>query len=90
MSKTLQEKHPEFYINKIYLDSYQQDINAIKERYEQASKDIFNAFENGSLVINYFGHGNDIYIASEDILSIKQIKQMNNVSSLALFYYSKL
>ncbi len=85
VSNELQKKYDRFRISKIYLDAYQQDLNALQEKYEQASKDIFKAFENGSLVINYFGHGNDIYLASENILSINQVKQMNNPYRLPFF-----
>jgi hypothetical protein len=52
---------------KIFLDSYQQETTAGGERYPKAKEDIQNAFEKGSLVFNYLGHGGEDGLTGERI-----------------------
>jgi Peptidase family C25 len=57
------------YVNtkKIFLDAYQQQTSAGGDRYPKAKEDIQNAFEKGSLVFNYLGHGGEDGLTGERI-----------------------
>ncbi|RZJ65547.1 MAG: type IX secretion system sortase PorU [Flavobacterium sp.] len=54
-------------LEKIYIDSYEQETSSGGARYEKARADIFNAFEKGALVFNYLGHGNEDGLSAERI-----------------------
>ncbi len=54
-------------IQKVLLDSYVQVASAGGYRYPAARTDIFNAFQKGSLVFNYLGHGGEEGLAQEAI-----------------------
>jgi len=57
------------YINykKVLLDSYQQQTTSGGARYPKARTDIRNAFEKGSLVFNYIGHGGETGLTQERV-----------------------
>lgn len=76
---------PFFNINKIYTDSYQQETSAGGSRYPKAKADFLQAINNGALVVNYLGHGGEYGLASERLLEMYDIDELNNGSRLPLF-----
>lgn len=76
---------PDFNINKILLDSYQQVSTAGGPKYPDAENDIKDAFEQGSLVINYFGHGNEDGLAREFVITQSLVRNLRNPNTLPLF-----
>jgi hypothetical protein len=75
---------PEYNINKILLDSYPQIRNAGGDRYPDAVADITNAIEQGSLVVNYFGHGNEDALAREFVITQASARALRHPSRLPL------
>ncbi|MDP5101838.1 MAG: type IX secretion system sortase PorU, partial [Nonlabens sp.] len=76
---------PDFNVNKILLDSYEQVSGASGERYPDAVNDIRNAFEQGALVINYYGHGNEDGLAQEFVITQSLVRSLRNPTTLPLF-----
>lgn len=76
---------PDYNVNKILLDSYEQVSGASGERYPDAVNDIRNAFEQGSLVINYYGHGNEDGLAQEFVVTQSLVRSLRNPDTLPLF-----
>jgi hypothetical protein len=76
---------PDYNINKILLDSYQQFSTAGGPKYPDAVNDIRDAFEQGSLVINYFGHGNEDGLAREFVITQSLVENLRNPNTLPLF-----
>jgi hypothetical protein len=76
---------PDYNINKILLDSYQQFSTAGGPKYPDAVNDIRDAFEQGSLVINYFGHGNEDGLAREFVITQSLVQNLRNSNTLPLF-----
>nr|WP_197539480.1 type IX secretion system sortase PorU [Nonlabens marinus] len=76
---------PDYNVRKILLDSYNQVNTAGGPRYPDAVDDIKNAFEKGSLVINYFGHGNEEVLAQEIIITQNTVENLRNPNTLPLF-----
>ncbi|GGH01595.1 peptidase C25 [Polaribacter pacificus] len=74
-----------FNVNKIYADAYKQENSSGGERYPQVNTAITNAIEKGTLVFDYFGHGGEDGFASERILDVPQIQNLNNPKTLPLF-----
>jgi hypothetical protein len=73
-----------FNLNKIYLMEYPKDVNGKKPEAEEA---IVNAFNNGTVIINYMGHGNPNVWAHEYVFKREQdIPRLKNKRRLPLVY----
>jgi hypothetical protein len=75
----------DYNVNKIYLDAYQQISNAGGSTYPDVNTAIDQATDNGSLIINYAGHGGELGWAHERVLGVSQIKGYSNKEALALY-----
>ncbi len=78
----METQAPAYTTNKLYLDLYRQEAVASGQRAPQLNQDITAAAEQGSLLINYTGHGNEVSWASEQILTIPQITSWQNPDNL--------
>mgnify|MGYP005811286021 CR=1 FL=1 len=65
----LTENHPEFEIRKLYLDRFEQIRNGNAQTSPEARIALTDAIEDGVLVLNYIGHGNETTLTSERIFS---------------------
>lgn len=74
----LVENHPKYNPTKVYTDLYQQQAVANGQRVPDATAAIDKAVEQGSLILNYTGHGNEVSWASEQILTMPQIYSWKN------------
>ena len=77
--------NPEYKINKIYLDNYEQDIVSGFKTSTQTKYLLSEAVENGAMIVNYIGHGNEFFWTEEKILDDNFIFNLNNRSKLPLF-----
>ncbi|MBQ9439382.1 MAG: type IX secretion system sortase PorU [Paludibacteraceae bacterium] len=75
---------PQFTLNKIYLEAYQQEIFAAGERYPIAKNKLDNFFNKGMLVFNYTGHGSSLAITNEQLLLHTEARDMTS-ANLALW-----
>lgn len=74
------------YVNKkLYLDAFKQISTPGGERYPEANKAIDEAVANGSLIVNYTGHGGELGWAHERILDVPTINGWKNKDRLSLF-----
>lgn len=71
--------------DKLYLDAYTQVTNAGGQRYPDATNDITDRVQRGSLIINYVGHGGEVGAAEERVITIPQIQGWTNYCKLNLF-----
>ncbi|MCF8229725.1 MAG: type IX secretion system sortase PorU [Bacteroidales bacterium] len=72
-------------IDKIYLDSYTQESTPSGQRYPEVTEKLNNRMEQGALVVNYTGHGGELGLAHEQILSISDINNWTNYDNLPIF-----
>ncbi|MFM2038200.1 MAG: hypothetical protein RL432_1139 [Bacteroidota bacterium] len=83
--KILKNNHRELNVDKLYTDSYPQQVSAGGQRYP----DVFNAINDritrGALVTNYVGHGGEVGLAEERVVTIPQIQSWQNINALTLF-----
>jgi hypothetical protein len=85
-TESLSEEHipKSFNLNKIYLMEYPKDVNGKKPEAEEA---VVNAFNNGTVIINYMGHGNPNVWAHESAFKREQdIPRLKNKRRLPLVY----
>lgn len=85
LTQKVNADHPEFYLNKVYLDAYQKVTTAGGTRYPEVNNAINQAIREGTLIFNYTGHGGENGFAHEKILTIDDINQWTNHDRLALF-----
>lgn len=72
----------QFHLAKIYLDAYQQEHTAQGDHYPGAHAALAAAFDGGSLLINYTGHGGETGLTDEYLLGLSDIHQMDNYMNL--------
>lgn len=82
---TVNANHPEMNCDKIYLDAYQQVTTAGGQRYPDVNLAIDDRMARGALVINYVGHGGEVGVAEERVITVPQIQSWNNINNLPLF-----
>jgi hypothetical protein len=84
VSGSAQKANSLFNHQKIYLDAYPLVSGSGGGRYPAVNEAVVNAFNSGSLVINYSGHGNYLRLADEAIFSSTEIPLINNANKLPL------
>ena len=84
IAQLMQQNFPVYNIDKIYADAYPQVISN-GQRYPEASKQIFTQLSNGVLLFNYIGHGGEIGLSSERLLSIDDVNKWKNKDRLPVF-----
>jgi Peptidase family C25 len=85
LGNELNTNKPFININKVHTDSYKQEVSAGGERYPQANAEILNSIELGTLIVNYFGHGNEDGLAGERIYSKSEAQNLKNKNKYPLF-----
>jgi hypothetical protein len=78
-------KYPVYNFDKIYFDSYQQISIPGGTRYPDANTAINNRICNGTLLMNYVGHGGVGGWAHERVLGLGDIENYTNLYKLPLF-----
>jgi hypothetical protein len=77
--------HPEMNCDKLYLDAFNQVSTAGGQRYPDVQEAITNWVQRGALVMNYVGHGGEVGLAEERVVTVPQIQLWNNINKLNLF-----
>ncbi len=77
--------HNQMNCDKLYLDAYPQQTSAGGQRYPEVVSAISDRIQRGALVFNYVGHGGEVGLAEERIVTIPQINSWNNINALTLF-----
>ena len=72
-------------IRKIYLDSYKRIVVPGGYRYPGANEAFLNQISEGSLIINYTGHGGITGLSDEKVFTIGEIENLTNQHKLPFF-----
>ncbi len=78
IANRLMQDHPEYNVEKIYLDAYQQVTMAGGARYPEVNRAINESVNQGALMINYIGHGGVRGLAHQRVLTFEDIATWNN------------
>lgn len=76
--------YPSMNCDKLYLDAFTQVSTAGGQRYPDVVDAITDRIERGALVVNYVGHGGEVGVAEERVITIPQIQDWKNIDKLAL------
>lgn len=72
-------------LNKILIDAYKRESTSSGPRFPGANEAIKRSVDNGSLIVNYTGHGGETGWAHERILDISTITGWDNLQNLPIF-----
>jgi hypothetical protein len=81
----IQRKNKTVNISKVYLDAYRQETTASGETYPQVNIDINKKINDGTLIVNYTGHGGELGLSHEKVVQISDILSWNNSDMLSVF-----
>ncbi len=76
--------HKNYNVDKIYLDAYKQYSTPGGDRYPDVVTDIDRRMEKGCLLFNYIGHGGEIGLTEERVVSVPQILAWKNINNMPL------
>lgn len=80
----VKDSFPDMNSSKIYLDAFQQTVTAGGQRYPDAVERINEEINRGSLVFCYVGHGGEVGVAEERVITVPQIQGWSNIDRLPL------
>jgi hypothetical protein len=78
----ISEKKPFINVKKIHTDAFQQQTSAGGDRYPEVNDAIISAFDVGSIILNYFGHGGEDGLAHEAIFTKENAQALRNKDNL--------
>jgi hypothetical protein len=85
LARYVEDFHPAYNINKIYLDAYPQENLATGPYYPDVNRAFNDQVNRGALIVNYSGHGGTQGLAHEKIITIHDILSWTNEDRLPLF-----
>ncbi len=80
----LQSKAPQWNHNKIYLDLFPAVSNSSGNTFPLASNALQQGVRDGTLLINYTGHGNYLRLSEESVIAQSQFESWDNKDKLPL------
>lgn len=78
LSSLIAQSYPNFVLTKIYEDMYERVIESGGARYPAANEALLDRINNGTLMLNFIGHGAETSWAHEYLLTLSDIESMNN------------
>ncbi|MCH7399076.1 type IX secretion system sortase PorU [Belliella sp. DSM 107340] len=73
-ARYLTENHPEYIVDKLYLDRYEQVRNGGRQSSPQAKEALQKTIEDGALILNYVGHGNETTLTAERVFQTSDLR----------------
>lgn len=78
LSDYITDNYPDFVVKKIYEDMFERKIESNGARYPDATRALINQINNGTLFLNFIGHGATNSWTHEYLLSMSEIESLNN------------
>lgn len=78
----LHQKHPEFQLEKLYLDAFPQVMLNDRQRSPVAEAELLGQVREGVLLINYVGHGNETTLTAEQVFTTTQLADWPEMKNL--------
>jgi len=75
---------PGIRLNKIYEFSYQPEITGAGRKIPEATNDFIRSVDEGTLVLNYSGHGNEQTLSDEELFLSQYIPNFTNTNKLCV------
>ena len=85
IAKTISTDYPVYNLHKVYLDLYPQLSVSAGQRSPEASRAIDQSIEQGSLIVNYLGHGGPKGLTDEQIVTNASVLALRNPNNFTFF-----
>jgi hypothetical protein len=85
IAETVRTQRPDFNVEKLYLDAFQQVTSSTGQSYPDVDKAFEARIRKGVLIMNYVGHSGILGLSSENVVSTNKIAAYDNYSLLPLF-----
>jgi hypothetical protein len=85
LTQKIAANHKQFDLNKIYFDAFKMTSGAVGKEFPGAKTRVMQAISEGTLILNYTGHGSENNLAHEKIITKSDINGWNNKTKLPLF-----
>ncbi len=86
MTTVIRNQYPEYNINKIWLDAYEQVSFGSGNKYPKVNEEINKALNSrGTLIFNYVGHGGENGMAHERVVTRPEISSWTNKDKLSFY-----
>jgi hypothetical protein len=85
LAALLKDSVPSINVDKIYLDAYKQSSSVNGQTYPGVNKAITDRINEGCLIFNYTGHGNENALAEENVINSESVSGWKNSGRLPLF-----
>ncbi|MFD2037653.1 type IX secretion system sortase PorU [Belliella marina] len=73
-ARFLTENYPEYIVEKLYLDRFEQIRTAGRQSSPQAKDALERTIEEGVLILNYIGHGNETTLTAEQVYQTSDLR----------------
>ena len=84
VAQLVEEFYPRVNLQKIYASSFDR-VFRNGFRIPEAKESVIQSLEEGTLVVNYSGHGGEEGLAQEEIFTLEDAKELQNGDRLAIF-----
>ncbi|GAA0879527.1 hypothetical protein GCM10009119_24950 [Algoriphagus jejuensis] len=81
----LTKNHPDFLVNKLYLDRFEQEESGTSQRSPDAKSALLKTLDEGTLILNFIGHGNETTLAAEEVFRVEDLSNWAKQEQLALW-----
>ncbi|WPP49878.1 type IX secretion system sortase PorU [Catalinimonas niigatensis] len=85
LSEGIFNQYSGFSTQKIYLDAFPQEKYPNQELAPQVNQAVEDVINNGVLLFNYVGHGNEQRLADENVFNVGMISKWDNLDKLPFF-----
>ncbi len=80
----IETNYPQYNVNKLYSDSYPVVSTAVGKRRPDVKQKVIEAFTQGTLILNYAGHGNEEGIGHERLFNMPDLSAFTNPVKMPL------
>ncbi|MCR4700654.1 MAG: type IX secretion system sortase PorU [Bacteroidaceae bacterium] len=78
LAADVEANHPDMIVNRIYWDAYSRESTDVGVRYPAVTKAIKSQIKNGSLVMNYAGHGGEATLSDEYAMTLADFEEITS------------
>jgi hypothetical protein len=75
LAVSLEKKYPEFLINKLFFDAYKKSTIGGRTTYPDIEAGLQKQLKEGTMLLNYTGHGNKTSLSDEQVITSTDIRQ---------------
>jgi hypothetical protein len=86
LATKVETEHPNYNVDKVFLDSYKQTTALSEQSYKDAKKNILDKINEGVFLVNYTGHGGEEGFSGEKIVVSSDLRGLNNGIRMPLLF----